>query len=86
MEVAFIFAGCPSGELLELRRIGYRLASTADCQGVERVTDVEAYVRGKFALVVGSEELAKRLRVGHMTWDEALDFLKWVRSIGEAYI
>jgi len=82
VEVAFIFAGCPPGELLELRRLGYRLASTADCQGVEKVDDVEAYVRGKFALVVGSEELAKRLDVGYMTWEEALDFLKWARQRG----
>ena len=62
MEVAFIFASCPPGELLELRRLGYRLASTADCQGVEKVDNVE---------------LAKRLKVGHMTWEKALDFLKW---------
>jgi len=82
MEVAFIFAGCPPGELLELKRLGYRLASTADCRGVERVTDVEAYIRDKFALVVGSEELAKRLDVGYMTWEEALDFLRWVHSTG----
>jgi len=79
MSVAFIFAGCPPGELLELKRFGYQLASTADCQGVERITDVEAYIQGKFALVVGSEELAKRLRVGHMTWEEALDFLRWAQ-------
>jgi len=38
--VAFIFAGCPPGELLELRRFGYLIASTADCQGVEKVDDV----------------------------------------------
>jgi len=82
MEVAFIFAGCPPDELLELRRLGYRLASTADCKGVEKVTDVEAYVRDKFALVVGSEELAKRLDVGYMTREEALDFLKWAQGRG----
>jgi len=80
MSVVFIFAGCPPGELLELKRFGYQLASTADCQDVEKVDDVEAYVRDKFAMVVGSEDLAKRLRVGHMTWDEALDFLRWVQS------
>jgi len=62
VEVAFIFAGCPPDELLELRRLGYRLASTADSQGVEKVDNVE---------------LAKRLKVGHMTWEKALDFLKW---------
>jgi len=80
VSVVFIFAGCPPGELLELRRFGYRLASAADCQGVEKVDDVEAYVRGKFAVVVGSEELAKRLGVGHMSWEEALDFLRWTRG------
>jgi len=80
VSVVFIFAGCPPSELLELRRLGYLLASTADCQGVERVADAEAYVRGRFAMVVGSEELAKRLDVGYMTWDEALEFLKWLRS------
>jgi len=78
MSVVFIFAGCPPGELLELRRLGYRLASTADCQDVEKVDDVEAYVRGRFAIVVGNTELAKRLDVGHMTWDETLEFLKWL--------
>jgi len=78
MGATFIFAGCPPSELLELRRFGYLLASTADCQGAEKVADVEAYVRDKFAVVVGSEELAKRLDVGHMTWEEALDFLKWL--------
>jgi len=82
VSVVFIFAGCPPEELLELKRFGYLLASTADCQGVERVADVEAYVRGKFAVVVGSEELAKRLDVGYMTWEEALDFLRWVQSTG----
>jgi len=80
MEVAFIFAGCPPSELLELRRFGYLIASTADCQGVEKVGDIEAYVRGRFAIVVGNAELAKRLDVGHMTWGEALEFLKWVQS------
>jgi len=80
MKVAFIFAGCPPGELLELRRLGYLLASTADCQGVERVDDVEAYVRGRFAIVVGDAGLSKRLDVAYMTWDEALDFLRWVQS------
>jgi len=79
VSVAFIFTGCPPGELLELKRFGYLLASTADCQGVEKVDDVEAYVRGKFALVVGDAELAKRLRVGYMAWDEALDFLSQVK-------
>jgi len=78
MEVTFIFAGCPPSELLELRRFGYSLASTADCQDVERVADVEAYVQDKFAIVVGNADLAKKLDVGHMTWDEALDFLKWL--------
>jgi len=78
MSVVFIFAGCPPDELLELRRLGYLLASTADCQGVEKVTDVEAYIRDKFAVVVGSDELAKRLDVGHMTWEETLDFLRWL--------
>ena len=81
MSVVFIFAGCPPEELLELRRFGYLLVSTADCQGVEKVDDVEAYIQDKFALVVGSEELAKRLDVGHMSWDEALDFLRWLRSM-----
>jgi len=76
VSVVFIFAECPPGELLELRRLGYSLTSTADCQGVEKVDDVEAYIRDKFAIVVGSEELAKRLDVGYMTWEEALDFLK----------
>jgi len=80
VSVVFIFAGCPPSELLELRRFGYLLASTADCQGVERVADAEAYVRGRFALVVGDVELAKRLGVGHMTLGEALEFLKWVQS------
>jgi len=46
---------------------------------VEKITDGEAYIQGKFALVVGSEELAKRLRVGHMTWEETLDFLRWAQ-------
>jgi len=32
--------------------------------------------------VVGSEELAKRLDVGYMSWEEALDFLKWARQRG----
>jgi len=59
MEVAFIFAGYPSGELLELRRFGYLLVSTADCEGVENVANVEAYVQGRFAVVVGSEELPR---------------------------
>jgi len=79
MEVAFIFAGCPPSELLELKRLGYLIVSTADCQGVEKVDDVEAYVRGRFALVVGDAELAKRLDVGYMSWEEAFDFLKWAR-------
>jgi len=65
--------------LLELKRLGYLLASTADCQGVERITDVEAYIQGKFALVVGDAELAKRLDLGHMAWEEALDFLRWAQ-------
>jgi len=82
----FIFAGCPPEELLELKRFGYLLTSTAECQGVERVADVEAYIQDKFAIVVGSEDLAKRLDVGHMSWDEALEFLKWVRLTGEAHI
>jgi len=84
MEAAFIFAGCPPGELLELRRFGYLLASTADCHGVEKVGDIEAYIQDKFAIVVGDAELAKRLDVGHMTWEEALDFLRWLRSTAAA--
>jgi len=80
VSVVFIFAECPSGELLELRRFGYLLTSTADCQDVEKVDDVEAYIRDKFALVVGSEDLAKRLDVGHMSWEEALDFIRWIQS------
>jgi len=82
VSVVFIFAGCPPEELLELRRFGYSLASTADCQDVERIDDVETYIRDKFAMIVGSEELAKRLRVGHMSWEEAIDFLRWVHSAG----
>jgi len=85
VSVVFIFAGCPPGELLELRRFGYLLASTADCQGVEKVDDVEAYIQDKFAIVVGNAELAKRLDVGHMSWGEALEFLKWLRSTAAAY-
>jgi len=53
------------GELLELKRFGYLLASTADCQGVEEVDDVETYVRGRFAVVVGNAELAKRRGGAH---------------------
>jgi len=78
VSVVFIFAECPPGELLGLRRFGYSLVSTVDCQDVEKVDDVEAYIRDKFAIVVGNTELAKRLDVGHMTWDEALEFLKWL--------
>ncbi|ABO08186.1 hypothetical protein [Pyrobaculum calidifontis] len=81
--VVFIFAGCPPEELLELRRFGYLLVSTADCQGVEKAVDVKAYVRGKFAVVVGDAELAKRLDVGCMAWEEALDFLRCARRRGE---
>jgi len=51
VSVVFILAGRPPGELLELRRLGYRLVSTADCQGVGKVGDVETYIRGKFAIV-----------------------------------
>jgi len=61
------------------RTIWLLAGTTADCQGVERVDNVEVYIRDKFALVVGSEELAKRLRVGHMAWKEALDFLKRIQ-------
>jgi len=65
MFVVFIFAGCPPGELLELKRFGYLLASTSDCQGVEKVNYLlEAYIQGKFVMVVGSEELAKGLGWG----------------------
>jgi len=56
VSVVFVFASCPPSELLELRRFGYRLASTADCQGVEKVDNVEAYVRHKFTVVVGSKD------------------------------
>jgi len=80
VSVVFIFARCPPSELLELKRFGYLLASTADCQGVERVDDAEAYVRGKFAVVVGDVELAKRLDVAYMTWEEALNFLRAQRG------
>jgi len=52
VSVVFIFTGCPPGELLELKRFGYLLASTADCQGVEKVDDAEAYIQ------VGDVELA----------------------------
>jgi len=62
VSVVFIFAGRPPGELLELRRFGYSLASTADCQDVERINDIEAYIRDKFTVVVGDAGLAKRLR------------------------
>jgi len=86
MSVVFIFAECPPDELLGLKRFGYLLASTADCQGVDKVNDIEAYIQGKFAMVIGSEELAKRLDVGRMTWDEALDFLKWVRLASGKHI
>jgi len=79
VSVVFIFAECPPDELLELKRFGYLLASTAECHGVEKVADVEAYVRDKFAIVVGDAGLAKRLDVGHMAWDEALDFLELIR-------
>jgi len=60
MSPVFVFAGCPPSELLELRRFGYLLAPTADCQGVERMVDVEAYIQDKFALVVRDAELAER--------------------------
>jgi len=73
--VVFIFAGCPPDKLLELRRFGYLLASTAECHGVEKVVDVETYVRDKFAIVGGDAGLAKRLDVAYMSWEEALDFL-----------
>jgi len=81
MFVVFIFVGCLPGELLELKRFGYLLASTSDCQGVEKVNHLEAYIQGKFVMVVGSEELAKGFRVVRTSWDEALDFLRWLRSI-----
>jgi len=79
VSVVFIFAGCPPGELLELKRLGYLIASTADCQGVEKVDYVEAYIQGRFAIVVGDAGLAKWLDVGRMTWEEALDFLRWAQ-------
>jgi len=79
VSVVFIFAGCPPEELHKLKRFGYLLASTADCRGVEKVDDAEAYIRGRFAVVVRDAELAKRLRVGYMAWDEALDFLSQVK-------
>jgi len=65
-----------AGEFLELKCFGYLLVSTADCQGVENVDDITAYIRGKLAVVVRGAELAKRLRVRHMAWEEALNFLK----------
>jgi len=80
MSVVFIFAGCPPDELLELKRFGYLLASTVDCQGVEKAVDVEAHIQGKFAVVVGDVELAKRLDVAYMTWEEASDFIRWIQS------
>jgi len=79
VSAVFIFAECPPDELLELKRLGYWLASTADCQGVEKVDDAEANIRGRFAIVVGDVELAKRLDVAYMALDEALDFLKWAQ-------
>ena len=51
---------------------------------MEKVGDIETYVRDKFALVVGDAELAKRLRVDHMSWEEALEFLRWLRSTAAA--
>jgi len=80
MSVVFIFAGCPPSELLELKRFGYLIASTTDCQGVEKLVDVEAHIQGRFAVVVGDAGLAERLDVGHMTWEETLEFLKWVHT------
>jgi len=49
----------PAGELLELKCFDCLLVSAAACQGVERVDDTETYIRDKFAVVVGSKELAR---------------------------
>jgi len=80
VSVVFIPRGMSARELLKLKCFGYLLVSTADCQGGKRVDDNKAYIRGKFAMVVGDEELAKRLDVGHMEWEGALDFLGWLLS------
>jgi len=39
--VVFIFAGCPPGELFELKCFGYLSVSMAYCRSVEKAADVE---------------------------------------------
>jgi len=70
----------PPEYALALAKWGYRIACIADCPGVEKVADHHAYVKQKFAIVVGDPELAKRLQVANFDKAEIEEFLNWLAS------
>ena len=50
------------------------------CPGVEKVADPHAYIKQKFAIVVGDPDLAKRLQVANFDEAEIEELLNWLAS------
>jgi len=80
VNVVFLFTRCPPGRVLALAKWGYRIVCTADCPGVEKVSDPHAYIKQKFAIVVGDLELARRLQVANFDVAEIEELLSWLAS------
>jgi len=80
VDVVFLFTRCPPERVLALAKWGFRIVCTADCPGVEKVADLHAYIKQKFAIVVGDPELAKKLQVANFDEAEIEEFLSWLAS------
>ncbi|ABO08729.1 hypothetical protein [Pyrobaculum calidifontis] len=80
MDVVFLFTRCPPERALALAKWGFRIVCTADCPGVEKVADPHAYIKQKFAIVVGDPDLAKRLQVANFDEAEIEELLNWLAS------
>jgi len=63
---------------LALAKWGYRIVYTADCADIEKVSNPHAYIKQKFAIVVGGPELAKRLQVANFNETEIEELLSWL--------
>jgi len=80
VDVVLLFTKCPPERALALAKWGYRIVCTADCPGVEKVADPHAYIKQKFAIVVGDPELAKKLQVANFDEAEIEELLNWLAS------
>ena len=73
-----IYRDCPPPHHLQLKLWGFEVVSLSNCPGVPRVVDVGEFIKGKFAIVVGVGELARKFRLANASEREIEKFLKWL--------